>query len=460
MRCGGRTPLSLAASLLAAAALAGCGGSSAGGSATSTTLTGTGTYKGVPVGFTKQGWPYMGKADAPLMLEEFSDFLCPYCGRHFSQTLPTLVRDYVAKGTLKYVFRDMPLASLHPTSQQGHVAARCVAEQGAARFWAMHDELFATQDKWRDLSDPSAFLEAAAKKVGANVESYRTCIAAGAEKTWVDESIATGTHTLKFNSTPTFRFVQSAALASKADPKTHGARAYTLEGAYPVATFKAWLDALAAGKKPPGQEQKPAQLPYWANEKGLAPDPAKPGFTHAGDPYKGDPNAKIAVIEFSNFQCPHCRKHALEVQPTLDKRFVDTGKIMWVFKNLPLRSLPQSTDAAVAGECAGNQGRFWQMYKALFAQQDSWSVSDPEPVLRRIARGLGLDTREFAACLDSRKALQRVLDDMYAASGVVSTTPSFIVVSGGRGGVLSGVKPAPEFGRILQAFLDRAESSG
>jgi protein-disulfide isomerase len=450
----------LTVALLAALTLilSGCGSSAPAGGAG--VLTGEGTYKGVPVGFTPQGYPYLGRVDAPVTLEEFSDFLCPFCGRHFTQTLPTLIRDYVAKGKVKYVFRDMPLASLHPTSAQGHVAARCVAEQGPQLFWAMHDELFATQDKWHNLSDPADSLEAAAKKAGADVGDYEKCLSAGVQKKWVDESIATGTQKLKFNATPTFQFIQSAALAAKADPKAKGAKVYPLEGAYPVERFTGWLKALAAGKAPPDEEQAqkptPTKLPYWANKQGLAPDPAKPGFTKAGDPYKGDPGAKIAVIEFSNFQCPHCRTHTLDVEPTLDKKFVDTGKIMWVFKNLPLQSLPQSMDASVAAECAGDQGRFWEMHKALFEKQKSWSVSSPEPVLRGIAGDLGLDVDESSACFNSRKSLEKVLDDMYDARGVVGTTPSFIVISGGKGGVLSGVKAAPEFVKILQGFLDKA----
>src|SRR5438132_10561199 len=79
--------------------LSGCGGSpSPSRSNVGITLGKTGTFKGIPVGFTQQGYPYMGDADAPVTLEEFSDFLCPYCRRHFAQTLPTLVRDYVLKG--------------------------------------------------------------------------------------------------------------------------------------------------------------------------------------------------------------------------------------------------------------------------------------------------------------------------------------------------------------------------
>jgi protein-disulfide isomerase len=442
-------------------AAVGCSGSSdSSGSDSPGTLSGTGSFEGIPVGFTQQGYPYMGNADAPVTIEEFTDFLCPFCARHFSQTLPTLVRDYVAKGKVKYVFRDMPLASLHPTASQGHVAARCVAEQGAELFWAMHAELFTTQEKWRNLPDPTVYLGTAAEKAGADIGDYEKCLAAGAQKARVDESIATGTRKLKVDATPTFRLIQSAALAAKADPKSRGQKTYTLVGAYPLETFRSWLTALAAGKTPPAQPRpKEAAFPYWASAKGLAPDPARPGFTMAGDPYRGNPNAKVVVVEFSNFQCAACRRQAVDIQPTIDKTFVEPGKAMWVFKNLLLKEFPRSFAAAVAGECAGDQGRFWQMHDLLFARQAQWPASPPDPNLERLGNELRLDANRFASCLGSREASERVLNDVYDAENVTTTAPTFVVLVGGKGDVIRGAPLAREFVKLLQAQLDTANGA-
>ena len=74
------------------------------------------TYQGTPVGFTDEGYPYRGDPDAPVTLTEYSDYLCPFCARHFGQTVPTLIERYVQTGQVQYVFRDMPLVSLHPTA--------------------------------------------------------------------------------------------------------------------------------------------------------------------------------------------------------------------------------------------------------------------------------------------------------------------------------------------------------
>ncbi len=123
---------------------------------------------GVPVGFTKEGYPYRGSPGAAVTLVEYSDYLCPFCGRHATQTAPALLDKYVRGGQMKCVFRDLPIASLHPTAPQGHIAALCVAEQGAALFWRMHDKLFAEQSLWNQLPDPAAYLEQAAKAIGAD----------------------------------------------------------------------------------------------------------------------------------------------------------------------------------------------------------------------------------------------------------------------------------------------------
>jgi protein-disulfide isomerase len=198
-------------------------------------------------------------------------------------------------------------------------------------------------------------------------------------------------------------------------------------------------------------------LPEWATAEGLAPDPDRQGFTMAGDPYKGDPEALLVVVEFSDFQCSSCQRHALEVHPVLDETFVETGEIMWVFKHLPLKEHPRASVAAVAAECAADQGQFWEMYDRLFARLDEWSTDDdPDSILLALAADLELDTDLFTACFNSRQALERVLDDLYDAQGTAEVTPSFIVLSGGQGARLRGARPADELVEILQTQLEEA----
>ena len=179
----------------------------------------------------------------------------------------------------------------------------------------------------------------------------------------------------------------------------------------------------------------------------------------AGDAYKGNPDAKLVVVEFADFQCDACQRHALETQPTVDEQFVGAGQIMWVFKHLPLKEHPHAPAAAVAAECAADQGQFWEMHDLLFERLDSWSTAEePDAALLALAGELNLDMEQFSACLGSRQALERVLTDLYDAQGVVQTTPSFIAICGGKGTVFRGARPADDFVSLLQGLLEQAQA--
>jgi protein-disulfide isomerase len=314
----------------------------------------------------------------------------------------------------------------------------------------MHDALFQTQQQWNRLPDPTAFLVEVAKKAGADMTAYEQCMASGRNEARVQQSVAAG-QALGFTGTPTFQFVH----------QTSG-KTYTLVGAQPVGVFTNWIDTLLAGKEPPQvkQPEKP-ELPLWAKPEGLAPDPKRPGFTVAGDPYKGNSNAKLVLVEFGDFECPSCQRHALETQPVLDKRFVDTGEVMWVVKHFPLRIHPRAPVAAAAAECAGDQGKFWAMHHLLFERMEQWSKSDdPDRALVALGAELKLQKAQFATCLMSRKALERVLADLYDAQAIgVKSTPTFVLFHGGTGHVLAGARSAEQFAAMLQQQLESAKSS-
>ncbi len=88
--------------------------------------------KGLPVGFTSDGFAFRGDPAAPVVMEEFSDFQCPFCGRFFEQTLPSLEENQIAAGEVVLVFYDFPLKRIHPQAETAHVAAHCAGEEGAA----------------------------------------------------------------------------------------------------------------------------------------------------------------------------------------------------------------------------------------------------------------------------------------------------------------------------------------
>lgn len=407
----------------------------------------SGTHDGMPVGFTDDGHPYIGKPDAPVTLEEWSDFLCPYCGRHFRQTYPQLLDEYVREGQVRLVFRDLPLAGLHPTAAIGHVAANCVGEQGAAAYWAMHDALFARQGEWSRLPDPSTFLSGVAEELGADMDQYAACIADGTAAARVAASVEEG-RGLGYNGTPSFRF------RSTGSDKT-----YALSGAHPLAKFAHYADPLIAGEEPPEEPKpKPPELPLWAKPEGLAPDPERPGFNVAGDAYKGNPEAQVVVVEFNDFQCAACQKHTLEAQPIIDEELVDTGKVMWVDKHLPLRVHDHAAVAAVAAECAGDQQQYWQMHGLLHADSERWANDDADNALLGLAKELKLDMGKFRGCFEGRQGLERVLKDLYDAQGLITRAPTFVIIESGRGST-TGPLAGESFVKLLNGRLESAEAA-
>lgn len=423
------------------------------GSSGSPTDTASAIPGGLQVGFTDDGYPYRGNPDAPVTLIEYSDYACPFCDRYTAQTLPVLLEQYGLTGQVKFVYRDLPLVSLHPTAPAAHATAACAGEQSADLYWAVHDDVFERQAEWTNLPDPAAFLLSLAEGVGVDTAAFQECMASGRFAEQINAG-ATDAQTLGFNGTPSFHLVADTLEET-----------YTLVGAQPLETFRGYLDSLIAGEAPAdpdtgqdsGTTSEPAGLPIWADmETGLRPDPNRPGVNLAGDHYKGNPDASVVVIEFSDFECPFCRDHAVETQPAIDEALVNTGDVMWVFKHLPVNVHPRARVAAVASECAGDQEQFWEMHDLLFESTETWTNEDADidTALTALADTLPLDMSRFEGCFASRTALERVLDDMSDAAGVVSESPSFVVIQGERGSLMQGSIPADEFIASLRGRLD------
>lgn len=128
--------------------------------------------------------PSRGQADAPLVLVEFSDYECPFCIRHFTQTMPQIERDYIATGKLRYVFMDYPIDQLHPAALKAHEAARCAGEQG--RFWEMHNRLFTPAGT----HGPDQ-LKQLASQLGLDRTAFDACLDSGRMQAAVRESVDT-----------------------------------------------------------------------------------------------------------------------------------------------------------------------------------------------------------------------------------------------------------------------------
>jgi protein-disulfide isomerase len=177
----------------------------------------------------------------------------------------------------------------------------------------------------------------------------------------------------------------------------------------------------------------------------------------AGDPFKGNGTAKVAVIEFSDYQCPFCSRYTKDVLPQIRTDYVETGKIKYVFRDMPLSFHKNAFKAAEAAHCAGLEGKFWEMHDTLFATQ---SALAPEQ-LAALAKTVGVDEARFQQCLDSGRFATEINKDIAdAGSAGITGTPSFLigVIQPGDGRVkvvkkLVGAKPYAEFKAAIDDLL-------
>ena len=168
------------------------------------------------------------------------------------------------------------------------------------------------------------------------------------------------------------------------------------------------------------------------------------------DPMKGDLNAPVTIIEFSEYQCPFCKKYVDETYQKIMEEYVDTGKVRYIFRDFPLGFHPNAKPAAIASECAHEQGKFWEYHDLLFENQNSLNLEN----YKKWAVDLGLDTEQFNGCLDSEKYKKEVEKDLADGQSYgVSGTPAFFV----NGKMISGAQP---FAAFKQAIEEALQSEG
>ncbi len=148
-------------------------------------------------------------------------------------------------------------------------------------------------------------------------------------------------------------------------------------------------------------------------------------LTIAGSPFLGQENAVVTLIEFTDYQCPFCRRHSASTKPQLVKDYVETGKLRYVMREFPIASIhPNATKAAEAALCARDQGKYWEMQDVFFQNQRKLAPED----LKAHAEGLGLDMVRFRDCLDGGKYTQRVRNDLRdGMKAGIRGTPSFFL---------------------------------
>jgi len=378
--------------------------------------------------------PTKGSKDAKVTIIAVSDFECPFCAR-VNPTIKQIEDTY--KKDVRIVWANNPL-SFHQNAMPAAEAAYAAHEQG--KFWEMHDLMFANQ---RSLTRDN--FEKWAQQLGLDMAKFKSALDTNKFKAQIEKEQQLYT-SRGARGTPGF-FINGRLVS----------------GAQPFDNFKRVIDEelkradaeLAKGTKPAdlygkliaGGATAPAAAPAANREP---PAPAKPVFVEipAGAPSKGPADAKVTIVEFSDFQCPFCSR----VNPTL-KQIEDTyGKdVRIVFRHLPLPFHKEAKPAAEAAMAAHEQGKFWEMHDKLFQSQRDLT----RETFERYAKEIGLDMKKFTAALDSGKFRSYVdNDERYAGTVGASGTPAFFI----NGKLVSGAQPFAAFKNVIDEELKRADA--
>lgn len=191
----------------------------------------------------------------------------------------------------------------------------------------------------------------------------------------------------------------------------------------------------------------PADAPAAAADVQVKDDAQRYEVSADDDPFLGPVDAPVTIIEFSDYQCPFCKKWHDEVLSRLLDTYGD--QIRFVYRDFPLSGLhPFATAAAEAANCAGEQDAYWAYHDALFSDQYPFSDSG----LRQYAQDLNLDINAFDECVQTRRYQDEVSADYQAAAALgVNSTPTFFI----NGLAVIGAQPIEVFVQIIDQELER-----
>lgn len=189
--------------------------------------------------------------------------------------------------------------------------------------------------------------------------------------------------------------------------------------------------------------------------------PPQAVFLDVGDdPVKGDVNAPLTVVEFSDFQCPFCSRFAEQTLPLIEENYINTGKVKLVYQDLPLDNIhPNARLTHIAAECADEQGKFWEYHDLLFSTQRQWGNLSSDALdsqLKQYAATLEMNLQEFESCIISPEIANEVDDDLSQAAELGATgTPTFFIGTYEDGFVrVVGAQPYNVFQSVIDAQLN------
>ncbi len=170
---------------------------------------------------------------------------------------------------------------------------------------------------------------------------------------------------------------------------------------------------------------------------------------------KGSEDAPVTVEEYADYQCPYCGMVARLTVPTLVERYVDTGKVRYVFLDFPVHPGDKSYLAAEAARCAGDQDAYWAMHDMLFGRISEWSSRrDPRRKFRDYAEAIGLDGGALKDCVNSRKYRDVVLTNRTRGEQqAVNSTPTFFI----NGQRVTGAVGFDQLAEVIEEELSKSQ---
>ncbi len=382
---------------------------------------------------------------ALVTIVEYSDFQCPYCVR-LTDALDEVAKEY--PDDVRVVFKHFPLA-MHKQAKPASEAVLAAHAQG--KGWEMHDIVFKNN---RKLSPED--LISYAEQVGVpDIAKFKADLENHTYAAQVDADMKQG-QTFGVGSTPSFfingipqRGAKSAdQLKELIEQEKKFAQGLIDAGSKREEVYARILKGAKAKRDMP---QRPNNRKDQRAARPGKPDPSKSYAVPVDDrPMKGSEEALVTIIEYSDFECPYCRK----VLPTLKEIEEAYGdKVRVVFRQQPLPMHKNAIPAAKAALAAHKQGKFWEMHDALFAKSETRSLNDETYV--ELAKQLGLDVDKFNADRNGDEVQTWITEDQkVAAQFGAGGTPAFFI----NGRPLSGAQPVDAFKAVIDEELKKAEA--
>ena len=383
--------------------------------------------------------PVKGEPDAKVTIVEFSDFQCPFCAR----AIPTVKQVESRYGKdVRIAFKHNPLP-MHPDAPYAARAAIAAGKQG--KFWQMHDLLFDANSAGIPNGLKPEAIDEMARRLRLDLDQFHRDIESQETKDQIEADQAQA-RALGATGTPYF-YVNGQRIA--------GAQQFDSFKLVVDAAMKRANEALARGVSrkdlydslvKDGQSGPPAPPPQ------QQPPPAAQARNvevGASSPWTGAKNAKVTIVEFSDFQCPFC----LRAEPTVQK-ILDTykGDVKLVWRNEPLPFHQNAMPAAKAAMAAHKQGKFWEMHKVMFEHQQELSEAKYE----EWAKQIGLDVARWKRDKDSPQLEAAITADArYGNSVGADGTPAFFI----NGRLLSGALPFETFKPMIDEEITKANAA-